>query len=456
MSSSIVPHQGHNWQNPDLALTQSLVPAPPFPRHVLGDDWASWCEATAGAANAPFDYVAASLITTAASLMGNSTVVAFGGWQEPAIAWSALVGSPSAKKSPAMAPLKRIIGQLESELVAAHDPDEGPIPQLRVGDVTAQAAAEVSANNKKGVLLQLDELDGFWKQTHRTGGEQFMLEAFGGGSYTVNRKGKATVKIAHLSISVLGTVQPDPLRDLLSTKTDRGFAARYLYIYPEPISGFQRPKHVDQEVAISALRHLRDLPMNDGTPKVCPLNTGAEEAAETWLRDHLKEEDKAHGAWAQWLGKQSGMLLRYALVLQHLWWCIGEQASQQPPQTVDVAAIHAAADFIDAYAKPMAARCFGTVVQSTDERQAAFLANLLQRQDVLGFNARELRRGSLGPVGFLASPDHMRTACAALESAHLIRKIGTRAGGGKGRGPGNYEVNPALRGMARASVEEAR
>jgi hypothetical protein len=240
MKTNVVPLNGPNWRSPDLALVGDTGPAPAFPVDVLAG-WADWCRDTADAANAPQDYVAASLITTGAALIGNARRVSFGSWTEPSTIWTVLVGSPSAKKSPAMAPSKRAVGLLEAELVA-QQPNSQPSPQLRIGDVTAQAAAEVVAANPRGVLLQLDEVSGWWAQTNRSGGEQFWLEAFGGNSYVVNRKGKKAHRIENLTISVLGTVQPDPLRDLLQAKTDRGFAARYLYVFPDPITGFRRPK----------------------------------------------------------------------------------------------------------------------------------------------------------------------------------------------------------------------
>jgi putative DNA primase/helicase len=405
--------------------------APPFPREVLGKPWALWCEATAAAANAPYDYVAASLITCGAALIGNARVVEFGAWIEPSAIWTVLSGSPSSGKSPAMSPLKRAMGDLEGELVTLHDPEMGPEPQLRVGDVTAQALVQVAAVNEKGLLLQLDELSGWWSQINRTGGEQLWLEAYGGGSYTHTRVGKPTIRIDRLTVSVLGTTQPAPLSELLTAKSDKGFSARCLYVFPEPMSGFQRPMRLDHEHAMEGLRRLRDLELANGKPVACPLNEEAEDVAANWINSHLAEEKKSSGAWEQWLGKQRGMLLRYALVLQHLWWAMEE--NDAPLAEIGPEAIQAAATFIDGYAKPMAARCFGMANRPLSERDAAFLVSLLARNGVHEFNARALRRGELlGPVGTLADAKRMEEACALLVTANLIRKNGQRSGGTKG------------------------
>ena len=151
MKSNIVPIRGPNWTSPDLSiLNNSATPAPEFPRAVLGKHWADWCAENATAANAPCDYVGASLLTMAAALIGNARVAGFGEWTAPPIIWTANVGSPSAKKSPAIAPFKRAIADLEAELADEEyiDDEDAPPPQIHVGDVTPRAAQEVVARNE--------------------------------------------------------------------------------------------------------------------------------------------------------------------------------------------------------------------------------------------------------------------------------------------------------------------
>ena len=447
MKSNIVPIRGPNWTSPDLSiLNNSATPAPEFPRAVLGKHWADWCAENATAANAPCDYVGASLLTMAAALIGNARVAGFGEWTAPPIIWTANVGSPSAKKSPAIAPFKRAIADLEAELADEEyiDDEDAPPPQIHVGDVTPRAAQEVVARNEKGVVLVLDELSAMFTQASRPGAEQFYIESYGGGSYTVNRKGQAPLRIPHLSISMLGGTQPDTVRDLVESKTNRGFASRWLYVYPEPTKGFQRPIRVDQTAAMDGFRRLRRLQLQGGKPVRCDLTSSAEIEAEAWLIRHNEETAEAEGIWQQWCGKQDGMLLRYALVLEHLWWAADATGDETSPEAISEAAIYAAGVFIDAYAKPMAMRAFNHAARPQEERWASFLARLLRNKSVTTFNAREVRRNNLGPVGELAHPDNMAAACEILEAASIIRHVGTRAGETKGRVSSNYEVNPLL------------
>jgi hypothetical protein len=358
-----------SWARPDISLVVcDEPPAPTFPAGLLGEEWASWVAANASSANAPVDYVGASLITTAAALIGNARTVHFGSWRQPATVWTVLLGPPSAKKSPAMRPLKEAVGILEAELA---DDGSDTIPQIRISDVTAAAAAEVSASNNNGLLLQRDELSGFWEQTARTGGEGFWLESYDGGSYAVNRKGQPALHIPRLNISILGTAQPDPVRALLEAKVDRGFVARHLYVYPMPTHGFKRPQHIDQSKAHDALRRLRDLRFRSEAEGECHLTADAEQVADTWLSKQQEKAEQSEGAWAQWLGKQNGMLLRYALIFQHLWWCGSE--SDSPPSEVGALAVEAAAAFIDDYAAPMAARTFNLAARGS-VRQAGVIS----------------------------------------------------------------------------------
>lgn len=435
------------WSNPDLSiLSNSAAPAPDFPRAVLGEIWSDWCGENATAANAPYDYVAASLLTLVAALIGNARVAGFEEWTAPSIIWTANIGSPSAKKSPAMAPFKRAIATLEAELADETyiEDEDAPPPQIHVGDVTPRAAQEVVAANDKGVILVLDELSAMWTEASRPGAEQFYIESHGGGSYIVNRKGQAPLRIPHLSMSMLGGTQPDTVRDLVESRTNRGFASRWLYIYPDAVTGFQRPIRVDQSAAMEAFRRIRRLELNDGGPVRCELSPEAEVEAENWLIQHNEESAKTEGLWQQWCGKQDGMLLRYALVLEHLWWAADPLADPDGPAAISEAAIYAASVFIDSYAKPMAIRAFNQATRPEEEQWASFLARLLRNRHVGAFNARDVRRNELGPVGGLSHSANMAAACEILKAAHLIRHVGARAGGTKGRAPATYEVNPLL------------
>ena len=108
------------WPAPDMSLVSSeRRDPPPFPAEVFGP-WADWIAAAAECKGAAPDYVGHALLTVAGSLIGNTRwATPQSGWSEPPILFSALIGDPSAGKSPAMDAVLDPVRELETDL--AHD-----------------------------------------------------------------------------------------------------------------------------------------------------------------------------------------------------------------------------------------------------------------------------------------------------------------------------------------------
>jgi len=446
-----------SWNNPDTSLIDGGgIPTPEFPGSILGEYWDRWTIELAASKNTPRDYVGASLLTVAAALIGNARTAAAGGWVEPALLWAVLVGNPSAAKSPAMDPFNEMIADLEQELVTetqeaddVEDSAEAAGTVIRLDDVTTQAAAEVAAQNEKGLILIKDELSGLLSRMGQSGGEPFWLKAYGARSETVRRKGKRPITVKNLSISMLGGAQPGTLRSFLDTTEHRGFAARWLYIFPRSSPGYKARRAVDLASALSALRRLRSLNLADGRPVQVPVARAAITKFERWVNSREQERHAdQEGLWGQWIGKQGGLALRIALVLEHLWWAHEAPATDvEGPKQISGAALGNAMQFLNTYAAPMAAITFNNASRPQSERDALQLIRLIRtRRGEDTFNARLLGRGSHGPAGRLAEPKAMAAACEILVAASLIRLVGVRADGRRGRAPSDFQINPALRG----------
>jgi len=325
-----------DWDNPDTSLLRATqTPVPAFPRKLFGPVWDRWLASVATSKNAPYDYVAASLLTTAAALIGNAREIRVGGWKEPSILWTVLVGNPSSGKSPAMDPLREAIGMLEYDERHSCDDDDSAGPSIQIDDVTAQAAAEVAASSPKGLILFRDELSGWWEKFRQHGGETFWLESYGGRSLSVRRKKQAKLHIPRLSISVLGGSQPDTLRTFLTAKQNRGLAARWLYVCPAPVRAFKLGKAVNIELAHENLGRLRDLQLVNGRPVVVDLARQAKPRFEAWAAAKAAQSwDDDESVWGQWIGKQRGFAMRMALVLEHLWWAADPKGRPEGPGQV--------------------------------------------------------------------------------------------------------------------------
>lgn len=482
-----------SWPEPDLSLLGTgRRPAPAFPLHLLGP-WAGWCERKAKGASAPVDYVAVALLASVGAAIANVRWPQAGtGWAEPPLLWCAEVGPPSSSKSPSMdaafglvsfaedrmaqgfdqvqqeyATLKQTCdARLEAwkiEVKAAvkngdappaipADAQEPPAPvrpRIRVADATVEALGALAAGLPRGLLLVRDELAGWLGAFDKYGGggadRAFAIEMYGGRSYVVDRmKNPEPLRIRHLSIGVLGGVQPEKLSVIIGGPDD-GLASRLLWAWPDvqPEFTLSRGSQDDgpMQLAFGRLADLVQGVNEFGHPEpVRILLTGeAEDRLEAFARDMVWRSHEASGLLAGCLGKARGRALRLSAVLEHLWWCGG--ATAREPQAISPEAVTAAADLLNAYFIPMAERVFGDASIPLIERRAMLLAKHLKQNRLDCFNARDVRR-NIG--GLLRDAANMEAACTQLVEGGLILPRLERAGEGKGRPARNYEVNPTI------------
>jgi hypothetical protein len=336
-----------------------------------------------------------------------------------------------------------MIAAFEAEAADQAESPNGGL--IHIDDATAQAAAEVAAENPKGLILTKDELSQWWGRLAQTGGEGFWLKAFGARPDTIRRKGKKPLVVRRLAICVLGGAQPTTLRSFLSAKENKGFGARWLYVFPKPPKGFRLSEGTDLGDAQALLGRLRALESVDDQPENLPVAPEGLPQFESWVGNKKRQAgEDDDGVWGQWLGKQGGVALRIALVLEHLWWAADPYASTETPQYVSRAAMRAAMTFIDDYAMPMAELTLSTAARPAEEQDALKLLRLVSKIEGGQFNARLVGRGQHGQAGRLSDPKIMASACEVLEGACLIRDVGERSDGKKGRRPKLYEVNPFL------------
>ena len=139
-------------------------------------------------------------------------------WQEAARLWVALVGDPSTMKTPMMIaatkPLRRIDNEMARDNQDAMDewlrlPKEEQRktprpkqPRAMMMDTTIEAAQEILKDSPTGVLLDQDELSGWFGSMDKYSGARgaqkdraFWLQTYNGGSYTVSRVTRGNVFI---------------------------------------------------------------------------------------------------------------------------------------------------------------------------------------------------------------------------------------------------------------------
>src|SRR5215217_4690386 len=154
--------------------------------------------------------------------------------------------------------------QLPDDAVA---PPEPVRPRVRVADITVEKLAALAATLLRGLLMVRDELAGWLGAFDRYGGggsdRAFAIEMYGGRSYVVDRmKSPEPLHIRHLSVGVLGGVQPDKLPAIISGPDD-GLAARFLWSWPDVLPGFSLSRELSNDaLAQAAFAKLADLAMS--------------------------------------------------------------------------------------------------------------------------------------------------------------------------------------------------
>ncbi len=486
---------GPEWSQPDLSLLgNGRRSAPAFPLSLLGSHWADWVERRAQGASSPVDYVASALLASTGAVLANvRRPLAGASWSEPPLVWVGLVGSPSAGKSPAMDAAFGLIQRIEDRMSAdfrqelsvyemqretaevrreawkaelkaavkadgippsmpdgAVIPDTPVRPRVRVADATVEKLGALAAALPRGLLMVRDELAGWLGAFDKYGGggsdRAFAIEMYGGRSYTVDRmKNNEPMHIRHLSIGVVGGIQPDKLSGVLDGPDD-GLAARFLWAWPDALPRFNLARETANDgAAQDAFERIANLVMGTDAygnpePVTIRLSGAAENALETFGQEMAVRGHEASGAFAGALGKARGHALRIATILEFLWWC-GEGGSE--PAEISEQATITACRLLDRYFIPMAERVYGDAAIPSQERSAMALARHLKREGLQVFNARQLRRDIGGALREAAAMDG---ACAALCEAGLIREKFSRSGVVPGRSARNYEVNPAIFG----------
>jgi hypothetical protein len=226
---------------------------------------------------------------------------------------------------------------------------------------------------------------------------------------------------------------------------DDGLAARFLYLWPERASPRrptrQPPSGAKAKLALlHSLEETRDeagrrVPLQFSEAAACAIQASREQVAEA--------EIAASGLFLSWLGKLPGMAVRLAAVLEHLYWC-GDREGRSEPRLISERAAVAAIAFLDAYATPMARRCFGEAAMPQVDRDAIALARWIAAQKPLPdvVNARELRKSA---VLSTKEPQRYDDALSELGEAGWGRAVPTRAGGSAGRQRKDWAINPRLK-----------
>ncbi len=338
-------------------------------------------------------------------------------WLESARIWTVLVGDPSTKKSPilsaAVSPLAQIDASMVRNWKVSHDlwsalPKEEranrpePIQErLRIEDTTVEAAQEVLKGSKNGILCVQDELSGWFGAMEKYGSgkgaaldRSFWLRAFNGGEYCLNRIGRGTTLIDNCSISLLGGIQPEPIRKVASSAVDDGLLQRMFPImlnYSGVGLDAERPPAQDvYNFTVMMLNHVK----TNGKP------LRFDEDAQLLWRQRERRHNELMAAelvskkFASHIGKYDGLFARLCIV-----WHAVESVNVSMrdgilPPIVPYETAERVAQFMEKFLMPHAACFYSMLGLSDDFDRVKALAEHILAKKLVEVTIRDVQRAT--------------------------------------------------------------
>ena len=443
---------------------------PPLPHGLLPsviEDFAFEQGATMGAD--PAGLAAGALTICAAAIPDRIKlkVKQHSGWMEATRLWTGLVGDPSTKKSPIIyqvaRPLQRIDAALYYAYVAAKaqwdalDRDAKratpPPPQTRVkiDDVTVEAAQEILRDSPDGVLYLRDELSGFFGSMDKyvgvrntVGDRGFWLQAYNGGTYTYDRIKRGSGYIEHLSVSVLGGIQPEAMRKLVEDSVDDGLIQRINPImlrrgevgHDEPMSGAT----MDYEALVERLRNMQQSAYD------VVLEGAAREVRQELERKHheLSELELVNKKLGAHIGKYDGIFARLCL----LWHCI-DSPKEAPSPEITAACARKVADFLSHFLLPHAIAFYSSIYGLSDDHdRLTAIAGYILAHKIEHLTNRVVQRGDRSMRGLRRH--EVENICHQLSALGWVTEGQRR----RATDPPCWNVNPEAHRLYRERAEQ--
>jgi len=350
-NNSPVVAESLTWDKPK-ELKAELLPVKPLTSEMLPDRMRDYITDIAERMdNSSPDYVAVGVMVALATLIGRKLAVMpkrYDPWLVVPNLWGAVIGRPSAKKTPSLTKAMAPLHQFESVEFEKHgvamgkylekvkvakvalkanekllkakiekgEQEEGEKDFLQsltlepvqppackrfiVNDATVEKLGELLGSNPMGVLLFRDELTGWLNaldKPDRASDRAFYLECWSGtGSFTYDRIGRGTQRIESATLSLMGGIQPGKLIPYLAAqkegKGDDGLVERFqLMVYPDP-----KPfRHIDrppnEQATLMASQIFARLNLLDGdlgNPTIQKFGREAQALFDTWYDKNQK------------------------------------------------------------------------------------------------------------------------------------------------------------------------
>jgi putative DNA primase/helicase len=293
MNSAMAPA---DWPEDPKPVRYVLPPVPALDPELIPAPLRPWLADIAARVGCALEFPVVGALTALGIVVGHKVVIRpkrHDDWAVTPNLWGAPVGPPGTLKTPAMKESIRPLRRLEAEAREAHAqalkdfkialtvsqaqsdaakaalksaakdnrpapaletlarnaasiqiPDEPAMRRYSTADATVEALGELLASNPNGIGVVRDELTGWMRSLERQDqgpAKAFFLEAWEGTGlgFQYDRIGRGNLLIPNCVVTVLGGIQPGPLRAFLrwvakGEEADDGLIARFsLAMWPD-------------------------------------------------------------------------------------------------------------------------------------------------------------------------------------------------------------------------------
>jgi Protein of unknown function (DUF3987) len=499
-TSSARRASSHDWDDPDFSiLDDRRGELPDFPLDALPAACREWVERAARGAGVTSAHVAVPMLGIVSSIIGTARrLKASTSWSEPMTCWAAVVGFSGTGKTPGIDATKRALSQVERDLKPkiaeqrrAHESrvasakaarkkweeelkrtaepkvvslekyrstvekepvmpreavDPGPFvaPRLYVSNVTIERLAVLLQARPQGMLVLCDELAALFLNMGRYSDGQdneFWLEAWNGGSYTVERMNRPPTAVSYLLVGVVGGLQPDKLARSFKGDLD-GMYARVLFAWP-PEPEYRRLTNDVAEIEPEIYNAInRIVGLNGGNdangefaPRFISLSPEATETFEQFRHFAHLERAGLDAREREWWAKSPAHVLRLAGTLAYLDWAMrgGEE-----PSLVDDSLMKSALRLVRDYFWPHSRAALRQIGLSERHANARRVLRWIRKNNKAEVSREVIRRDALGQS---LDADQTQDLIDSLVRAGWLRQVTTKT---PGRALHRWTVNPKL------------
>lgn len=350
-------------------------------------------------------------------------------WLERACLWSAFVGGPSEKKTPAMSAALKPLTTIEKKLAQVRreeltkyneameewnmqrlrkgndpnrmmlKPEKPTKTRYMVGSTTIEALQGVLSENPRGVIASYDELSNWfgsmdaYNKSGTSKDRPAWLEAYNGGQKSFDTVARGEVWVDNWSVSIFGGIQPEVIRKISKSLPSDGLLQRFFIICSTTKSNKGIDRKPEKDINDNYFNFIEWLLSitKDSTNDVVTLDYDAINVKNQfydWAREML-DYDVLRGGLASHVGKYEGLYARLLLI-----WHFGEMYNQDVfSWTVSGETAFKCAEFIKTYLFKHALYFYNTILGGSDsESMAKIVAKHLLTDDVEKVSNRSIAR----------------------------------------------------------------